>query len=115
MILETATGLARLIRGRGVSAVEVVEAHLARIEEVNPTINAVVQVAADRARAEAATADRLLGRGRLLGPLHGVPFTAKDNIETAGIVTAVGVIERAATVPPADATVVARLRQAGAI
>jgi amidase len=112
---ESATELAWLIRSREVSAVEVVEAHLARIDEVNPALNAVVQLAAGRARAEAAAADRLLGHGTLLGPLHGVPFTAKDNIETAEIVTAVGVVERAATVPLTDATVVARLRQAGAI
>jgi amidase len=111
----SATELARLIRGREVSAVDLVEAHLARIDEVNPAINAVVQIAAGRARAEAATADRLLARGMLLGPLHGVPFTAKDNFETADVVTAVGVVERAATVPPVDATAVARLRQAGGI
>ena len=111
----TATELARLIRDRELSAAEVVDTHLARIDEVNGTINAVVQIAADRARAEAQAADEMLARGTLLGPLHGVPFTAKDNFETAGIVTAIGAVERADVVPAADATAVARLRRAGAI
>ena len=111
----TAAELARLIRDRELSAAEVVDMHLARIDEVNGTINAVVQIAADRARAEAQAADEMLAMGSLLGPLHGVPFTAKDNFETAGLVTAIGVVERAEVVPAADATAVARLRRAGAI
>lgn len=111
----TATELARLIRDRELSAAEVVETHLARIEKVNGALNAVVQLAADRARAEAQAADELLGTGRSLGPLHGVPFTVKDNFETVGIVTAMGAVERAEVVPAADATAVARLREAGAI
>src|SRR4029453_13972123 len=63
----------------------------------------------------ARAADHALDAGHAPGPLHGVPFTAKDNLETAGVVTAIGVAERAATVPAAAATAVARLRAAGGI
>jgi amidase len=113
--MMTAVELARLIRGRELSAVEVVAAHLAYIEDVNGAINAVVQIVGDRACVEAKAADERLARGELVGPLHGVPFTAKDNFETADIATAVGVVERAGVVPAVDATAVARLRAAGAI
>lgn len=109
-----ATTLARMIGARQVSAVEVVEAHLDRIAAVNPGVNAVVQLAddaVDRARA----VDAALARGESAGPLPGVPFTVKDNVETAGTITAAGVSERAAVVPQRDATVVARMRAAGAI
>jgi amidase len=110
----SAIRLTELIRQGEVSSVEVVEAHLARIAAVNPRINAVVQVAPDvldRARA----ADAALATDRLWGPLHGVPFTAKDNLDTAGVVTAVGIEERRGFVPQGDAVVVARLKAAGAI
>jgi amidase len=106
--------LAALLAGREVSAAEVVAAHLERIERVNPRLNAVVQLAPD-ALERARAADHALAAGQAPGPLHGVPFTAKDNLETAGVVTAIGVPERAATVPAADATAVARLRAAGGI
>jgi len=112
---RSATELAGLIRNRQISAVELVEAHLRRIEHVNPLINAVVQLDADGALEAARRADEAIAGGNELGPLHGVPFTAKDNIETAGIVTAIGVVERAAVVPATDATVVSRLKAAGAI
>jgi amidase len=111
---ETATALAARIRDRTLSSVEVVTAVLQRIEDVNPRINAVVQLAADpleRARA----ADEVLARRGTLGPLHGVPFTIKDSFDTAGIVTTVGSIGWRDRVPTTDATVVARLRAAGAI
>ena len=94
------------------SALEVVEAHLRRIEEVNPRINAVVQLDAERALAQAREAD---ARGAPSGPLHGVPFTVKDNLEAAGMPMAIGAPERAAVIPGRDATVVARMRAAGAI
>jgi len=110
-----AVALARAIRDREVSAAEVVDAHLARIAAVNPQINAVVQLAADTARDQARAADDAQRRGEPLGPLHGVPFTVKDVMETAGIVCASGLPERASFVPERDATVVARLRAAGAI
>ena len=88
--------LARLIRDGEVLAVEVVEAHLGRIADVNRALNAVVQVDSERAVNAAKAADRARADGAALGPLHGVPFTAKDNFLTAGVVTAVGVRERRA-------------------
>lgn len=107
--------LAAAIRARRVTATEVVEAHLARIAAVNPTLNAVVQLTAESARREAAAADAAQARGEALPPLHGVPVTIKDTLETAGVVCTGGTLGRAAYVPKADATAVARLRAAGAI
>lgn len=112
---RSATELAGLVRRREISAYELVEHHLRRIEQVNPLINAVVQLDADRALDAAHGADDTVARGLPLGPLHGVPFTAKDNFETAGIITSIGVPERAAVVPTRDATAVVRLKAAGAI
>jgi amidase len=106
----TVRELARAVRAGDLSPVEVVEAHLRRVAEVNPAVNAIVQLAPgalDEAAALPPPGDER--------PLLGVPFTVKDNMETAGIVTAIGVPERATTVPTRDATVVARLRAAGAI
>jgi amidase len=115
LIYTSATALAKAIRAREVSSEEVVEAHLRRIEAVNPRLNAVVQLAADSARAQAREADAALARGEVRGPLHGVPFTVKDWLETEGVVCAAGFKERADFVPKRDATVVARMRAAGAI
>src|SRR3954452_23762936 len=111
----TATALARLVLERRASATEVVEAHLRRIEEVNPALNAVVVLDAERALARARDADAALARGERWGPLHGVPFTVKDNLSAAGLEMTIGAPERAGVVPQQDATVVARLREAGAI
>ena len=86
----SASQLVDLLRRRELSAVEVVEAHLARIAAVNPTLNAVVQLTADAARADALRADAAAARGEWLGPLHGLPFTVKDWIETQGVVCAAG-------------------------
>jgi amidase len=115
MIDDTALGLARRIADREVSARDVVAAHLRRIDEVNGAINAVVQIDAERALARAGEADAALARGEPWGPLHGVPFTVKDNLCAEGIPMAIGVPERAGTVPGVDATAVARLKAAGAI
>ena len=111
----SATALARAIRDNEVSSVEVIDAHLCRIEAVNQAINAVVQLAADRARAEARAADAALARGDAVGPFHGVPVTIKDSFDTTGIVSTWGTTGRADFVPDRDAAVVARLRAAGAI
>lgn len=111
----SATALAEKIRTGAVSAQQVVEAHLARIAAVNPQINAIVQLTAERALADAVAADAELARGHLRGPLHGVPFTVKDWIETAGGICAAGNEKYRDYVPAQDATVVARLRQAGGI
>src|SRR5215475_6362031 len=111
----SAGDLAIMIAEREASAHEAVEAYLRRIEAVNAAINAVVQVDGDRAVVRARQADAALARGERWGPLHGVPFTVKDNIAAAGIVMAVGVRERAGIVAGEDATAVARLKSAGAI
>jgi amidase len=115
IIYASATSLARAIREREVSAAEVVSAMLERIEAVNPMLNAVVQLRAEAALAEAREMDAALARGEIKGPLHGVPITIKDAFETAGIISTAGTKGRAAFMPAADDTAVARLRQNGAI
>jgi amidase len=114
LCFESATRLAALIRTGKASSLEVVDACLARIEAVNPRLNAVVQLA-DDARERASEADRGLANGTVRGPLHGVPFTAKDSLDTAGVVTTAGTIGWRDRIPARDATVVARARAAGAI
>ena len=109
-----ATELAAMIRARDVSSVEVVEACLARTAEVNPRINAVVAFA-DDALDRARDADAWLARGEPVGPIHGVPFTIKDSLDTAGIVTTAGTAGWRSRVPERDATVVARLKAAGGV
>ena len=111
----SATTLARFIRTNLVSSVAVVDAHLARLEAVNPKLNAVVQLRAEAARQQARAADEAISRGERVGPLHGVPITIKDSLDTAGLVSTWGTMGRAAFTPEHDATVVARLRAAGAI
>ena len=112
---KSAGELARLIAGREVSSTEVVEAHLARIDVVNPGLNAVVRVLAHEARAAAREADRKTAAGGPLEPLHGVPFTVKENIDMAGLPTTWGVPALAQAVVPFDAPVVERMRAAGGI
>ena len=90
----SATALAAGIRNGSFCSVEVVQAYLQRIAEVNPRLNAVVQLAAETALAQARAADAARSRGESLGPLHGVPFTAKDVYETAGLIAAAGLEER---------------------
>jgi len=115
LIYASATALAQAIRDKKVSSEEVVKAHLQRIEEVNSKLNAVVQLTAEAALAQAREADAALARGDTKGPLHGVPITIKDMIETAGVICTSGTKGRASFIPKQDATVVARLRAAGAI
>ena len=111
----SATTLASAIRELRLSSREVVEAHLRRIDAVNPKINAVAQLVAESALSQAADADNAIARGDRFGPLHGVPFTVKDWIEVAGVVCAAGSPERKDFIPRKDATVVSRMRDAGAI
>ncbi len=106
--------LTRRLRERKLTAVEALEAHLERIEECNPVLNAVVSLDADRARKSAEAADAALRRDEVWGPLHGVPMTLKDAHDVAGLRTTVGTKELD-RVAEADGTVVARLRAAGAI
>jgi amidase len=107
--------LARKIRAKELSSVEVVRAHLEHIHTVNPRLNAVVFATGESAIKEARNADRRQMRTDALGPLHGVPFTAKDIFNTAGLPTTAGVRMPPRDVPDHDATVVARMRRAGAI
>jgi amidase len=106
--------MARAIAAREISSAEAVEACLARIDEVNPRINALVRLA-DDARERARQADAELARGEVPGPLHGVPFAIKDSLDTAGVVTTAGTVGWLDRVPARDGTVVARLRAAGGI
>ncbi len=115
LLSRSATAQAAAIVQQSVSAEELVSAHLERIEEVNDRLNAVVQLRAEAALDEARAADADLARGHLRGPLHGVPMTIKDSIDTAGVITSAGTLGRASFIPDRDATVVARLREAGAI
>jgi amidase len=114
-LFMSATRLAESIRQKKLSATEAVKRHIARIEAVNPKINAVVALCFERALWEASEADAALAKGRTLGPLHGVPMTIKDSFDTEGVVSTGGTLGRRDFVPAKDATVVARARAAGAI
>ncbi len=114
-IFASATRIATAVRTGEVSAAEVVEAHLAHIHRHNPGLNAIVTLDEEGARAAAHAADEARVRGESLGPLHGVPVTIKDAIETAGLRTTCGTPLLADHVPDEDAVAVARLRAAGAI
>ena len=114
LIYSDATKLAELIRKREASPVEVVQAHLDRIEAVNPKVNAVVTLAGS-ALADAKEAEAAIQRGDTLGPLHGVPFTVKDSIDTAYVKTQRGTPIFKGRTPDTDATSVARLKKAGGI
>lgn len=111
----SATELAEAIRTRQVSSQEVIEAHLRRIEEVNPSINAITVVLAEQALGEAKAADRAVAAGDDLPPFHGVPFTVKQNIDLMGTPTTMGLQMLADAYPTRDAPHVERLRTAGGI
>jgi amidase len=112
---SSATQLAADIRAHRVSAAEVLETYLARIAKHNPALNAVCTLDEAGARKRARQADEALARGELWGPLHGVPMTIKDALETAGMRTTGGHPPLKDHVPSRDATAVARLRRAGAV
>lgn len=114
LIKETLGTIAGMIRKRAVSPVEVVEAHLERIAELNPELNAIVTLAPD-ALERAREAEIAVMRGAANGVLHGLPLTIKDTIETAGLRTTSGSKMRMDYVPQTDAPAVARLKAAGAI
>ena len=113
--LLTASEVAGAIRIGQLSATEVVEAQLGRIEKFNPALNAIVTLDTDNARCRAREADRAIATGEACGPLHGVPITLKDSFDTAGLRTTSGYRPFRDRVPVEDATPVARLREAGAI
>ncbi|MDT0443867.1 amidase [Streptomyces johnsoniae] len=112
---RSATEQAELVRSGAVSAAELVGSHLERIEAVNPEVNAITQLLADRARADAAETDRRRAAGEEAGPLAGVPFTVKESIGIGGVPTTHGAQRLRGLVAGADAPPVARLRAAGAI
>ena len=112
---SSASELAAAVRSRRVSSVELLDAYVARIEKLNPMVNAVVTLDTDRAREAADAADAALARGDALGPLHGLPVTIKDAIETEGIRSTGGARELIDHVPTVDAPAVARLKDAGAV
>ncbi|MEZ5335221.1 MAG: amidase [Methanolobus sp.] len=115
IIYSSAKSLAHAIHTGEINSQEVIEAYLQRIEEVNPQLNAIVQLQAEEARVQARKADESLARGEIKGPLHGVPFTVKDNAEVKGIICTSGTKGRSSFVPGQDATIVARMKDAGAI
>ncbi|GAA4730366.1 amidase [Modestobacter marinus] len=110
-----ATELAALVRDREVSARELMDAHLDRIERLNPELNAIVTLDAEGARAAADAADARQAAGEPIGPLHGLPVAHKDTHVTGGMRTTWGSPLHAENVPAEDELVVARLRAAGAI
>lgn len=112
---QPARRLAEMISDRTVSSTEVVEAHLARIDAVNPSLNAVVRRLDESALALAARADRDLIEGRVHGPLHGVPFSIKENIDVEGTPTTNSLVALADAMAHRDAPVVERMRAAGGI
>jgi len=114
LVSQSATALANLILKQTISPVEVVEAYLKRIELLNPKLNAIVTLAPD-VMEQSKAAEAAVMRGDVLGPLHGLPVTIKDTIETAGLRTTSGSPMRADFVPEHDAPAVARLKAAGAI
>jgi Asp-tRNA(Asn)/Glu-tRNA(Gln) amidotransferase A subunit family amidase len=115
LTLLPAVSMAEKIREKKISAVELVEAHLAQIEKLNPKLNAFVQVDAERARRAARAADITVMQGEPLGPLHGVPVSIKSSLAVVGMRCESGTRLRAGFMPAQDAPLVARLRAAGAI
>lgn len=110
-----AVEMARQIRQKQISPIELATAHLAKIERLNPRLNAFVQIDADRVRREARAAEQAVMRGQELGPLHGVPISIKSSIEVAGFRCEAGTCLRAGIAATNDAPLVSRLRHAGAI
>ena len=112
---ESATTLATMIRTGEVTSRDVVEAHLERIEKVNGSLNAIVEVRPDDVRREADVADAKMKAGDVLGPLHGVPFTVKTNIDLEGYATTQGTVALKDVMATNDAPTVERMRLAGAV
>ena len=104
-----------LIKARNLSPVDLTQACLARIERLNPQLNAFITVTADSALAEARRAEAEIQRGHWRGPLHGIPIALKDLIDTAGVRTTAGSAVFKDRIPPEDATVVRKLKEAGAV
>lgn len=115
LCLRSATELSRMLLAREVSAREVLDAHLARIERINPQINAIVTLTPEEAVRRAQACDDALVRGGPVGPLHGLPVAHKDLVDTAGIRTTYGSTAFADHVPDVDHLVARRAREAGGV
>jgi aspartyl-tRNA(Asn)/glutamyl-tRNA(Gln) amidotransferase subunit A len=115
LAFTSAVELARLITGRQLSPVELVDLTLDHVERSQPALNAFITVTAEPARAAARVAEAAVMRGEALGALHGIPFSVKDLVNTAGVRTTFGSVALADNIPTADSVAVARLKQAGAI
>ena len=115
LALRSATELASAIANKEISSRELLDLFASRVERFDESVHAVVTLDLDRARAAAKAADELTARGESLGPLHGLPTTIKDAIETEGIRSTGGATELTDHVPAADAPAVAQLKRAGAI
>lgn len=111
----TATELANLLHTKQISAYEVVTAHLAQIERVNPQVNAIVTLTAEQALEQAKQADEKIMRGESLGKLHGLPIAHKDLQNTKGIRTTFGSPIYKDNLPETDSLLVQRVKSAGAI
>ena len=111
----TVAELAGLLEAKEVSPVEVTQAYLDRIDELNPSLNSYITVCRDKALADAREAEQAILNGRYLGPMHGIPVAVKDQIKTKGVLTTWGSRILDDYVPDEDATVIANLKNAGAV
>jgi len=112
---RSATSLATAIRKKRLSSQEVIQAHLDRIEAVNPIVNAVTVVLKEDALRTASEADKTIAAGKDVGPLHGVPITVKEAFDVVGSATTHGIVALKDSMPDSDAPIIAYLKQAGAI
>src|SRR5262249_4873296 len=115
LVSKSAAEMAALVRARQISPVELVESHLARIEELQPKLNAFVTVDWEGARQQARAAESAVMHGEPLGTLHGVPVSIKSSIAVAGLPCEAGSCLKQGAIAQQDAVVVARLKKAGAI
>jgi amidase len=115
LVYRSATALSHAIHRREISSRALLEQFLERVARLNPAINAVVTLDADRARVRADAADAALAKGVIWGPLHGVPMTVKDTLEVAGVRTTAGAPQYAGHVPTTNAVAIERLVRAGAV
>lgn len=115
LAFDSAVGLAARIQAREISAAELLEHYLQRVEQYNPKLNAIILLKAEQARRDAKAADEALARGEHCGPLHGVPMTIKESIDWHGTPATRGNPLYRENYPPRDAVMVERLRRAGAV
>ncbi len=115
LAFKSATELATMIQAKKISALELLEHYLDRVERYNPALNAIIVLDADRARARAREADTALAKGEIWGPLHGVPMTIKESYNVAGLPTTNGRPEMRDNIAESDALAVERLKAAGVV